>query len=404
MKNSSLIYSIGILFVLSLFACNKDKKEETPFERGSLISYQTGGSYTKETLKQVFQAYASDLVNDVNYLYGVQMYSVEYQTLSYDGQESYASGLVVVPVGANKSLPLLSFEHGTVLNTRDVPSLSGSGKDAGLVYATEGYVASLPDFIGLGTGEGFHPYQHAKSEATAIIDMLIATQQLCDKLNIELNQQLFVTGYSQGGHAAMAALKMLQEEYSDKFTITAGAPMAGPYDMSGIMFDTIMLQKEYIRPSFLPYMLYSFNMIYGMYDDIHSVLKSPYNTLLDNYFFEGTTHTLSEVSAILPESRIPSDILKDEIVSDLLNNKNNVVKTALQDNDLYDWKPEFPIHLYHCGADKTVPVSNSEKAYNYFKEKGADVQFIIPVDSGTHVSCIVPAIFMSLEWFNSLKN
>ncbi len=401
-KQFTLLFSI-IMFIM-FFSC---KKEETPtneFTRGKLISYQKGGSYTADALKQLFAVYSADIAGDVTYTHAIQMYSIEYQTITYDGKETKASGLVVVPTDATQDLPLLSFQHGTVLNKLDVPSMSGSGKDAGLVYATEGYVASLSDFLGLGSGEGFHPYQHAESEATAIIDMLIATKELCRTLSVNLNKQLFVTGYSQGGHAAMAALKMLQEKYSDDFTITAGAPMAGPYDMSGIMFDTLFLQQEYAEPAFLPYMLYSFNMIYHFYDNLDDIFVVPYNTQLDNYFYAGSTHNLSEVSAILPESRIPTAILKPEIISEILNNPNSPIRKALQQNDLYDWKPDFPIHLYHCTCDKRVPVSNSQKAYEYFKKNGvADVQFIVPLDTGNHLTCIVPAIMQSLDWFNTLK-
>ncbi len=400
-KNS--FFYITALTLIVFASCKKEDTEKEAFKRGHLISYQKGGSYSSDALKSLFATYSPELAGEINYEYGVQMYSIEYQTISFDDTETKASGLVVVPTGASSDFPLLSFEHGTVLNKLDVPSYGGSGKDAGLVYATEGYVASLPDFLGLGSGEGFHPYQHAQSEATAVIDMLIATKELCAELGISLNNQLFVTGYSQGGHAAMAALKMLQEEYGEEFSITAGAPLAGPYDMSGVMFDSIFQDKVFAEPAFLPYMLYSYNMIYSFFDDIHSIFVEPYNTLLDDYFYAGSTHNLSEVSAILPESRIPADMLKPEFVEELRNNPQHPARLALEKNDLYDWAPEFPIHLYHCNCDKRVPVTNSQKAYESFKSKGADVELIIPLDSGNHITCIVPAIVQSLNWFNTLK-
>jgi len=65
----------------------------------------------------------------------------------------------------------------------------------------------MPDYIGLGKGDKFHLYQNSESEATASIDMLLAIQELNIEFGIKTNKQLFLTGYSQGGHACMATHK-----------------------------------------------------------------------------------------------------------------------------------------------------------------------------------------------------
>lgn len=81
--------------------------------------------------------------------------------------------------------------------------------------------------MGLGYGPGLYPDVHAASEATATIDMLRATRNYCQQNAIGLNGQVFLFGYSQGGHATAAAQKMIEEKYPHEFTITASAPMAG---------------------------------------------------------------------------------------------------------------------------------------------------------------------------------
>ena len=58
--------------------------------------------------------------------------------------------------------------------------------------------------MGLGSSPGFHPYLHARSEATASVDMLRAGRNYCASNNIGLNGQVFLAGYSQGGHTEMA--------------------------------------------------------------------------------------------------------------------------------------------------------------------------------------------------------
>ena len=97
-----------------------------------------------------------------------------------------------------------------------------------------GYIVTMSDFIGLGEGEGIRQYMHAQAEATATIDLMFAWYLANDMLGTPTNDQLFLFGYSQGGHATMATVKEIGANYSEELTITASAPMAGPYSMSEI--------------------------------------------------------------------------------------------------------------------------------------------------------------------------
>ena len=45
----------------------------------------------------------------------------------------------------------------------------------------------------------------------SFVYMLYAVDELNKKINIKNNGQLFLTGYSQGGHASFAAQKYLEE-------------------------------------------------------------------------------------------------------------------------------------------------------------------------------------------------
>src|ERR1051326_8920384 len=102
----------------------------------------------------------------------------------------------------------------------------------GLAFATSGYAVAMPDYLGLGDSPGLHPYHHARSEATASVDMLRAARAFCAANGFQLNGRLFLAGYSQGGHATMALLRELETWHMNEFTVTACAPMAGAYDRS----------------------------------------------------------------------------------------------------------------------------------------------------------------------------
>jgi hypothetical protein len=64
--------------------------------------------------------------------------------------------------------------------------------------------------------------------------MLRAARSFCASNNIGLNGQLFLAGYSQGGHTEMALHRELERYHTNEFAVTASAAMAGPYDMSGV--------------------------------------------------------------------------------------------------------------------------------------------------------------------------
>ncbi|HZX75129.1 MAG TPA: lipase family protein, partial [Cyclobacteriaceae bacterium] len=199
-----------------------------------LISYNLITSYTTD---QIDSIYAANGIPGIILpsTYPVNVYKVVYNTLDADSLPTIASGAFFVPVGPMCHVPLASYQHGTILNKEDVPSRLGGGEViVGLSMAADGYVACMPDYLGLGDSPGLHPYVHAETEARAVADMLVASLEICDALSITRNDQLFLVGYSQGGHATMAAHQLIQEHYSNYFTVTASSPMSGPYDLSGV--------------------------------------------------------------------------------------------------------------------------------------------------------------------------
>lgn len=393
---------LGVVFVLN--SCSKDVVDTYVFERGQIVSCKDVGSFTIESMKFFFDAVDPLLSSEIDYQYDVRRYVIVYETIMPNGEQTQASGLLTVPKGIIEAAPLLSFQHGTILQQNAIPSsmAAGTGMEFGLIFGTEGYIVCIPDFLGLGQGSGLHPYMHAKSEATATIDMLRAAKNKLTELGISFNEKLFLMGYSQGGHATMATHKFIEDEYSDEFTVTASSPMAGPYDVSGIMVDLILNKEEYIAPGFLPYMLYSYNSVYNIYSYLESNFREPYNSSLTPFFNGDNMYSLSEVNNIMP--MVPSDILTEDSYDEILNRTNSAFWSALQDNDLYDWYPEAPIRMFHCNGDVTVPMSNSEKALESFLDKGiTDVELINPFEGGTHTTCIIPSAIAAKDWFNELK-
>ena len=214
----------------------------------------------------------------------------------------------------------------------------------------------MPDYIGLGKGDKSHLYQHSNSEADAAIDMYFAVQQLNAELNQKTSEQLYLTGYSQGGHACLATHKKLQETFPE-IKITASSPMSGSYDMSGAQSSVMF--SPFPDPAYLPYLLMSYNEVYNITDDnTSSLFIAPYDTIIPNIYMGELD--LFEINNYLPE--IPVDVVHPYLVDEYLNNPNFKFKLALEENNLIDWKTDVPTQFCYCDGDKRVLKENSIKA------------------------------------------
>lgn len=404
MKPYRIFYFISILFLLTY--CTKEDPvpgDEDLAEQGTVVSYNRIAVYTKDQINFLIGT-SSELAGKVTAVYNIELYSVVYKTKDPFGKITTASGLLIIPSGVGKALPLVNYNHGTILRNSDVPSFQSYESQVGVMIAAQGFVFSSPDYLGLGLGTGLHPYTHAKTEASATIDMIRAGKSVCATLNVQLNSQLFLCGYSQGGHAAMATHKMIEEKYPAEFTVTASAPMAGAYDVSGTMYDLLLLDQAYPSPGYLVYMLYAYNYVYKLYPDFDDILLSPYNTSLAPYFTPPTTSDLSTVEGLLPASKIPSAIIKPGFLQTLKTDNNNPFKIRLRENDLYDWTPKAPIQMCHCDGDQHVPSVNSQIARDRFIARGStQVTLINPLPGGNHGTCAIPSFIATIAWFNSLK-
>jgi hypothetical protein len=330
----------------------------------------------------------------------VRVYKVIYETIDPRGFPTQASGAVALPINPGKALPMLSYQHGTVLRKSDVPSNQSTETMVGVLFASTGYAAALPDYLGLGDSPGFHPYHHARSQATAAVDLLRAGRTVSATNSIALNGQIFLAGYSQGGHATMALHREIEALHTNEFTITASAPMAGPYDMSGITMQDFLSDRAMPNPYYLPYLLEGYREIYGLADSLGELLKAPYDSILPP-LLDGL-HSSSEVNDAMPARGV--EILKPEYLQAFLEDFNHPLRRALRENDVYDWTPAAPMRLYHCSGDEDVLYANSVKARDTFHSRGATgVLLLNPVPGGAHGDCILPSMIAAKEWFDSLK-
>jgi pimeloyl-ACP methyl ester carboxylesterase len=332
--------------------------------------------------------------------HAVDAYKIIYETLDPWGGRIQASGALVLPQGYVGSLPLVSYQHGTLTRTNDAPSADLLERIPGIGFASIGYAVALPDFLGLGDSPGLHPYHHARSQATACVDLLRAVRAWCEANQVPLSEQLFLAGYSQGGHATLALQREIETYHVDEFTISASAAMAGAYDLSGVTADDLLSGRPMPNAYYLLYLLGAYQEVYQVAGSLAELLAAPYDVtlppLLNGYA------TGAQINAAMPEDA--RQILKPEILHEIQSRPDHPFRIALRDNDLTNWMPVSPTRLYHCAADQDVIFANSEIALMHFHARGAThVELIDPDSTADHGDCVLPSFLLVKDWFESLR-
>jgi hypothetical protein len=333
--------------------------------------------------------------------HAVLSYRIRYETIDPWGGRAIASGVLILPQGVGPALPLVSYQHGTLIETNDAPSAKLEQRLPGIGLASLGYAATVPDLLGFGDSPGLHPYHHARSQASAAIDLLRAARTWSGTHALALDGQLFLLGYSQGGHATMALHRDLQTYHSDEFTVTASAPMAGAYDLSGVTRDDFLSGRAQPNAYYFAYLLAAYWEVYQFTNSLADLLVAPYDTTLPPLLERRASG--AEINAAMPAD--PAQVLKPEILDAVRQQPNHPILLALRDNDVLDWVPESPVRLYHCRGDQDVVFANSEVALARFHAAGAtQVTLVEPLPDGTHTGCAQPAFLLVKDWFETFRH
>jgi hypothetical protein len=391
-------FVLFLLLTLSFSGCDNNTEQPPTDDRGRLINSYFISNYESGLIKIILNKYNVDL--NIEIQYDVDVFIIVYLTPGPGGVMMEASGALMIPK-TTADFPAISLQHGTETKRSNVasdnPIQTGEGI-AGLVAASSGFVVFIPDYLGLGVSDILHPYLHAGLSSNAIVDMLKAGLTFCKMNNIELNRDLYIGGYSEGGFTTLAAQKAIEEDDDFPFSLVASAPAAGPYDLYSTTTYFLDLD-EYPEPAFMAYLFTAYNDVYK-WNRLDNFFNAPYAEMMP-HLFDGTK-TTAEISSTLP-SKI-SELFTSDFITGIKNGTEKEVIDALKENTLLNWTPVTPTRFYHSNTDEIVPYQNSVTAVETFKGNGAKDVELITLDNLQHAEGGVPAYSNMIEWFYSLKN
>lgn len=340
---------------------------------------------------------------------GLKAYKITYYTKNENNILVKATGLVMYP-NVNYKLSTVVSEHGTTDTRNNVPSnLRGTlygGFVVELSYALNGYIVMAPDYVGMGSGDGVHPYVHYPTEASATIDFVTAANKVLTQLNIKRYNEYFLTGYSQGAHAAMSTLKKLNISNLTNLNFKYAYMGDGPYDFSGVTLQKGVIEKEiYPFTAFLANVVNTCNNIgYKTYTNNISEVISP------EYLQKYNENVIQEHGGLLWGPFIWRKLFTQNFVNDVTNNNNNKLRQCMRVSDVYDWYNKTPMTLGHSTIDFAIPPENTSKTidvqrgyYPWFDLNKYKLEAFYWGPLG-HAGGILPFVLASNAKFNTLRS
>lgn len=409
------LLSVAVASSLLLTACGDDDNDFN-------TQVSTEPSTTSEFIKTFSQDQIDALIDDdadtPDAECGVTIEKVSYATVGAAGEATNATAALMLPTGDSDECrgdrPVLLYAHGTTTDKGydftqvGNPNNPAAGESTLIAanFAAQGYIVVAPNYAGYDESElDYHPYLVAEQQSNDMVDALESARSVIDKqklannvnyTNIDDSGKLYLSGYSQGGHVAMATARLLE---SQNKTVTAIAPLSGPYALAAfgdeIFKGNVNIGASRFAPLLGIGLKEKYTNIYEQPSDIfldkYADVRLPSNTAFgdlvaagevpNNALFQNNPSNPAlaglgkgAIFSVLGGYDDSNYLIKTDFraayVTDAINNPDGLVvadsnnlpaanpqnnlRKALKDNDLRGYVPTMPTLLCGGNQDPTV--------------------------------------------------
>lgn len=367
---------------------------------------------------------------------GIDVRSLEYRTVGGRGEPTTASGALMLPTGGDPACtgarPIVLYGHGTSeLRDFDMARLTDTGQAAAgesavvaALFAAQGYIVVAPNYAGYDNSPlPYHPYLNGEQQGKDMADALSAARKSLPGLAL-WNGQILVTGYSQGGYAALAAHRELQ---AAGVTVTASAPLSAPSAISLLVDYSFSGWPALGATVFTPLITTSWQRQFGdIYSATGDIYEAQYATGIDTLLpGAASTDQLYATGklpplALYPANATPGPISPDlaifygpnnlirqsyltQVANDVLANpcpgnalpaSNASLATttplnckpllgfrrAAVTNDLRNWLPARPVMMCGGAQDPAINFVSTLATAGYFRARGMPASALTVLD------------------------
>ena len=372
-----------------------------------------------------FDVTADPIANNSLGIKLVDAVKIDYTAINVDNSPVTVSGGMAIPEIAPASIKgIILYFHGTTTQRTNVPSnfttTTNSTYTDGIllasVWASQGYIVVMPDYIGLGDDTTHvHPYvvYPTQNAQTGFAMLKAARSVLTSKYQITANLPLYITGYSEGGAYALQAAHLMQRNpgYASDLNVKlkAAVPLSGFFDLSGTglpylfyNMDPSQTNNPWFSPdptesiASKPFLSAYLSLSFANYSNTAPtdiLANSFYNYTcannttncgnLDGLYFTNPQYSGYDTTVIAiadSQAEIAGwGVFTNNAITPLLTatyanalmqkDRSNAMYRQIVDADTYRFVPNFPVTLVSLEGDSVVTRVNSDVAYAYFKQQ-----------------------------------
>ncbi|MDP9898166.1 alpha/beta hydrolase [Variovorax ginsengisoli] len=332
---------------------------------------------------------------------GVNLYRITYSTVVPEkgNKPTRASGLLALPDTQDTTLPLVSYQHGTVYGRQEVPSFAEQSPETQLMiaqFAGQGYALIGADYFGLGVSTEPEGYLVKASQQQACFDLLTASKGVLASLGRKTDK-LYLAGWSQGGFVTMALLEKLEKTgIPVNGAATASAPLDLGIAMSGFLnfprsYDAVWLNSIFILSAF------SYENYYGVPGLARSVLNDAYYDVAKKAYDRPAGPPVNPAD-------IPTDLHK-LLKPDYFNPQyfaDSAFGKLIAETQSYRWVIKSPVRNYYGDTDEAITVGVGRLAQTYAQALGAGNKAVEAISTGptTHRGTFATAVPQWKSWFD----
>ena len=349
----------------------------------------------------------------------VSTYKINYLTPNLNGTPIKVSGAVLLPnIDQQQIKGVVLFFHGIVANKKDVssnfnnPNIIPMNLDLSAIFASQGYIVVIPDYIGLGDNyELMHPYiEEPEVNVKSGLYMLIATRTLLQQIGVVSKTKplnLDVTGYSEGASYGLWSANMFQQVELEDFLkanelrLKKIAPISGAYDLSGSQLDFVLSNVKRgdkfdisntmvaftLKPIFVSYLLCSIGH-YSFNDQFTQLMQDNFFSLVKENSINNNTYNVFTLINDTSKNQIDNSKITKILLGEALytinpytgiayslysNSASSITSVSIKQNadfmnllkrkTLIAWQTKVPILLISLVRDSLITPLNSLNAY-----------------------------------------
>ncbi|WP_145605915.1 alpha/beta hydrolase family protein [Yersinia intermedia] len=386
-----------------IFPSYSEQINNQPIQVSNGITYELIGRWDVERLNKILNTDTPKFSGiDVKYTQArnaVNLYRVTYHSVIPEkgNKPTVTSGLLAVPVTADKSFPLVSYQHGTVYGKHQVPSFPEESPETQLMiaqFAGQGYLVIGADYFGLGISSEPEGYMVKGSHQQATYDLLIAAQSVLKQMGLS-NKNLFLAEWSQGGFVTMALLEKLENiGVPVQGTATASAPLDVFALMEGFLVFPRKSDANWLN-SIMILSAFAYENYYGVPGLAHSLINDEYYDVAKKAY-ERQPFNADDIPVDL-HKLIRAEYFDPQFFA--ASTFGRLISSAQS----YRWVIKSPVHNYYGESDEAITVGVGRMAMTYAQSMGSGNSLVEAISTGptTHRGTFASAVPQWKTWFDT---